>query len=81
MQMNIAIQIAETTDLGIAMLIAEFNTGEYFPVSAVGNLREAREIAQQHFNDVTRSRAKKPQYRVWARGWKGAYESVAEIDL
>ena len=77
--MNTAIQIAETTDLGIAMLIAEFRSGEYVPISAVGSLREAREIAQQHFSAM--SHAKKPQYRVWARGWKGAYESVAEIDL
>ena len=41
-------QIDDRTQLGMGMLIAESETGEYDLISAVGTLREAREIAQHN---------------------------------
>ena len=79
--MSYAIRITETTDLGIAMLIAEFKTGAYVPVSSVVNLQEAREIARSHSANTPSSEKRPRLYRVWARGRAGAYESVAEIAL
>ncbi len=40
-----AIEITETTELGLAMLIAEAEDGRYEPVAVVANVGEAREVA------------------------------------
>ena len=41
-----AIEINDDTDLGLAMLIAESEEGQYDPVAVVVNINEAREIAE-----------------------------------
>src|ERR1035441_8633882 len=41
-----AIPLTDSTDLGLAMLIAEFEDGQYEPVGVVASIREAREIAE-----------------------------------
>jgi hypothetical protein len=40
-----AIEIKDSKDLGLAMLIAESEDGQYEPVAVVANVGEAREIA------------------------------------
>jgi hypothetical protein len=78
--------IAETTDLGIGMLIAESEEGTYQPVGAVSTIREAREIAA---SDMRRRMDRLDQgsdpmcparYLVWAQGDGGEYSTVAEIE-
>src|ERR1017187_6302306 len=41
-----AIPLTDSTDLGLAMLIAKSEDGQYEPVSVVASIGEAREIAE-----------------------------------
>jgi hypothetical protein len=77
--------ITDATDLGLAMLIAESEDGQYEPVAIIANVREAREIAQHDY----RSRIERLErggsplcpyvYKVWARGTNGEHRIVCEI--
>ncbi len=80
-----AVEIADATDLGLAMLIAESEDGQYEPVAVVANVGEAREVAQGDF----RSRMERLEhdesplcpyaYKVWARGVDGEHRIACEI--
>ena len=80
-----AIEIKDSTDLGLAMLIAESEDGQYEPVAVVANVGEAREVAQQDL----RSRMDRLEhgesplcpyvYKVWARGIDGEHRIACEI--
>jgi hypothetical protein len=78
--------IAETTDLGIGMLIAESEDGAYQPVAAVSTIREAREMANSDMRARMHRMEKGDEpmyparYLVWARGDRGEFTSVAEIE-
>lgn len=78
--------LAETTDLGIGMLVGEAEDGTYQLVGPVTTILEARDIAS---NDMRLRRDRLEQgndpicperYVVWARGFGGEYGVVAEID-
>ena len=75
-----AIPLQPDTDLGLAMLIAEFHprvatdSFRYEPVAVVATLNEAREVASQDRAIRDREYKIEPQiYRVWARGIGGDY--------
>ena len=80
-----AVEITDATDLGLAMLIAESEDGQYEPVAVVANLGEAREVARDDF----RSRMERLEngesplcpytYKVWARGIDGEHRIASEI--
>ncbi|MBZ5725128.1 MAG: hypothetical protein LAP87_09045 [Acidobacteriia bacterium] len=80
-----AIPLQPDTDLGLAMLIAESEDGQYEPVAVVANVGEAREVAQQDF----RSRMDRLEhgetplcpyvYKVWARGIDGEHRIATEL--
>ena len=78
--------ITESTDLGIGLLIAESEDGEYQPVGAVSTIREAREIAESDMRRRTHrlDQGSDPmcpaRYLVWAQGDGGEYATVAEIE-
>jgi hypothetical protein len=78
--------LTETTDLGIGLLVAESEDGEYQPVGAVATLREAREIAvsdmrrRMHRLDQGSDPMCPARYLVWAQGDGGEYATVAEIE-
>jgi hypothetical protein len=80
-----AVEITDSTDLGLAMLIAESEDGHYEPIAVVANVREAREVARRDFRD----RMRRPEhpgermcphtYKVWARGIDGEQRIACEI--
>jgi hypothetical protein len=80
-----AIEIKDDTELGLAILIAEFGDGNYQPVAAVVSINEARDIAASN----SRCRMKElerggepacpERYVVWAQGYDGSYRQVKEI--
>jgi hypothetical protein len=80
-----AIEIKDSTDLGLAMLVAESEDGQYEPVAVVANVGEAREVA---VHDL-RSRMERLEhggsplcpyvYKVWARGIDGEHRIAREI--
>jgi len=79
-QSGFAIEIKPDTDLGLAMLIAEFHprvatdSFRYEPVAVVATLNEAREVASQDRAMRDRENRIEPQvYRVWAHGIGGDY--------
>lgn len=81
-----AVEITETTDLGLAMLIAEAEDGQYEPVAVVANVGEAREVAASDLAGRMRrlERGGDPGlcphvYKVWARGIDGDYLLACEI--
>ncbi|MEO7653184.1 MAG: hypothetical protein ABIZ80_22220 [Bryobacteraceae bacterium] len=84
-QTAFAIEITDTTELGLAMLIVEDEDGHYEPVGVVASLAEAREVAQ----DDLRHRMKRLEsdgdplcpstYKVWARGIDGDYRLAGEL--
>jgi hypothetical protein len=79
------IEITESTDLGLAMLIAEFADGHYRPVAVVTNIREAREVARSDFRDRKRRLEQGGEgicphaYIVWARAIDGEQRIACEI--
>jgi hypothetical protein len=78
--------IAETADLGSALLIAESEDGRYEPVSTVGTIREAVEIARANLDRrmTELERGGEPmcpaRYIVWARNADGDYRNIHEIE-
>jgi hypothetical protein len=81
-----AIQITDSTELGLAMLIAEDEEGSYQPVGCVISLNEAREIAacdlRRRMRDLERGAdpGMCPYcYKVWAAGIDGDYRTAGEF--
>jgi hypothetical protein len=80
-----AILLTEETNLGIAMLIAEDDAGNYFPIGPVSTIREANEIAREdlrrrmHDLDCGGEPCCPAIYKVWAHGVDG-YVVAAEFD-
>jgi len=81
-----ACKIDDNTDLGLAMLIAEFEEGGYEPIATVSSLGEAREYVR---NDMAHrmeklERGGEPScpaaYKVWARGVNGTMAVAGEIE-
>jgi len=81
-----AIPLTPTTDLGLAMLIAEDEEGHYEPIAVVGSIAEGKEIAASNM------RAKEDrlgqdadpgicpyEYKVMARGVDGDYILAASF--
>lgn len=67
-----AIEIAENTELGPAMLIADLGDGQYQPINVVTTLREAREFTAGDMHrrmrdlDAGKEPACPESYLVWA---------------
>ncbi len=81
-----AIRVTDSTELGLAMLIAEDEEGRYQPIGCVVSINEAREIAASDLRGRMREleRGSDPGlcpyvYRVWATGLQGDYLQAAEI--
>jgi len=78
------IETKDDANLGLAMLIAEFDGGNYHPGAAVLSINEAREIAASDMRARTREleRGGEPacpvRYVVWAQAPDGSYQ-VKEI--
>ena len=79
-------EITDATDLGLAMLIAESEDGQYEPVAVVANVGEAREIASDDMASLMRrlEHAESPlcpyAHKVWARGIDGKLRIACKID-
>ncbi len=79
------IEMKDDTNLGIAMLIAEFDGGSYQPVAAAVSINEAREIAATDMRARTKELERNGEpacperYVVWAQGTDGRYRQVKEI--
>ena len=84
-----AIEIKNATEVGLAILVAEFGdgdgTGGYQPIGVVGSINEAREIAESDMRgrmrdlDAGKTPACPECYLVWARGIAGEYITAATI--
>ena len=80
-----AIPLTDETELGLAMLIAEFETGDYLPLSPAATIAEARELAQHDLRQRMQQLESDGEpscpavYKVWARGLEG-YAVAAEFD-
>jgi hypothetical protein len=75
-----AIELTESTQLGLAILIAEDEEGQYEPVAVVASIGEAHEIAESDLRGRMRrlERGEDPglcpyEYKVWANGIDGEY--------
>jgi hypothetical protein len=81
-----AIPLTETTNLGLAMLIAESEDGQYEPVGVVASIGEAREIAASDLKGRMRRLDRDQEtglcpytYKVWANGVDGDYRIAIEL--
>ena len=81
-----AIPLTDLTNLGLAMLIAESEDGQYEPVGVVASISEAREIAESDLKGRRRrlERGADPglcpyAYKVWANGIDGDYRVAIEL--
>ena len=81
-----AIKIEDDTELGLAILVAEFADGSYQPIAVVVSINEAKEIAESDLRSRMRriERGEDPgicpyTYKVWARGIDGDYRIAYEI--
>ena len=78
--------LPENQDLGLALLVAEFEGGSYQPISPVSTLAEAREIAQSDLRLRARQLASGDEsacpasYRLWKRDERGTFTAVADIE-
>ncbi len=81
-----AVPIGPVTQLGSAMLIAEFGDGTYQPIGTVATINEAREIAEDDMRVRLRELATGPTpacpevYLVWARGIDGVFRIAEQIE-
>jgi hypothetical protein len=79
------IEIKDDANLGLAMLIAEFDGGSYQPVAAVSSINEARELAAGDMRARTKELELSGEttcpdrYVVWAQAADGSYRQVREI--
>jgi hypothetical protein len=82
-----AIQIKDDTELGLAILVAEFEGGTYQPIAVVVSINEAKGIAEgdmrQRMRDLERGGepACPECYKVWAQGLGGEYIVAREIAI
>jgi hypothetical protein len=81
-----AFPLQPSTDLGLAMLMAESEDGQHEPVAVVGTISEARDLADSDFRDRMRRLDQGEDavlcpflYQVWARGTGGRYRLACEI--
>ena len=80
-----AVEITDATDLGLAMLIAESEHGQYEPVAIVANVGEAREVARDDFlSRMERLESGESPlcpyaHKAWARGIDGEHRIACEI--
>jgi hypothetical protein len=80
-----AIEIKDDTELGLAILVAEFGTGNYQPLGVVVSINEAREIADSDMRgrmrdlEAGKTPACPERYMVWAQGIEGEYITAATI--
>jgi len=81
-----AFPLQPSTDLGLAMVIAESEDGQHEPVAVVGTISEARDFANSDFRDRMHRFEKAEDsvlcpflYQVWARGTDGRYRLACEI--
>jgi|ERR1017187_955714 hypothetical protein len=70
-----AIEIKDDTELGLAILVAEFGDGNHQPAGVVVSINEAREIAESHWRHYTGAAIEK--YELWAQGLEGDYVRLA----
>jgi hypothetical protein len=74
----------ETRSLGLAILVAESEDGNYLPIGVTSTLREAREVAQDDFTRRLRALEKggspfcPTAYSVWEQAAGGSHR-VLEI--
>ena len=77
-----AVEIQPDTELGMAMLIAEYDTGAYEPIAVVATINEARQIASHNLACRMRRLERREDvtcpetYKVWAPGLEGRYLTV-----
>lgn len=77
--------LEQDVDLGIAMLIAESETGQYEPVGPVATIKEAIDTARDDFArrldalDHNGDPMHVEVYKVWARNYDGDYAIAFEI--
>ena len=82
-----ATEFKDDTDLGMAILVAEFGDGHYEPVAVVVSINEARELADGDMRGRMRrlERGGTPacpeHYIVWAQGMDGDYLQAKTIDI
>jgi hypothetical protein len=78
--------IAFDADLGSALLIAESEDGQYEPVTGVGMINEAVEMARanvaRRMKELDRGGEpmRPARYVVWARNADGDYRNIHEIE-
>jgi hypothetical protein len=63
--------IDRTTDLGLAMIIAELPDGTYQPVGLASSLSEAEEVISTYRGPAGDT------FRLWARGLRGEHKVAA----
>src|SRR4051794_40145872 len=75
-----AVPLQLDTELGLAMLIAEDEDGNYRPVAVASTISEAKELAEsdqrermRKFEDSKDARICPVRYTLWARGIDGEY--------
>jgi hypothetical protein len=81
-----AIKLTEETNLGLGMLIAEFEGGSYQPIASISTIAEAREIAAADMDRRMQAHAQDENtpcpacYKVWGVGLWGHMALAAEIE-
>ena len=80
-----AIKIEDDTELGLAILTAEFADGSSQPIAVVISINEAKEMVEGNMRQRMRDldRGGEPAcpecYKVWAQGLGGEYAIAKEI--
>ena len=80
-----AITIQDDTELGLAILVAEFGENAYQPIGVVVSINEAREIAESDMRgrmrgvEAGKAPACPEAYAVWAQGLNGDYRVARRI--
>jgi hypothetical protein len=80
-----AFELKPDTDLGLATLVIEYDTGAYEPLAIASTINEAREFAAADLAARMRrlERGEEPEcpacYKLWAQGVDGRYLTVPVV--
>ena len=80
-----AIRIGDDTEMGLAILVAEFGESAYQPIGVVVTINEAREIAASDMRgrmrdlEAGKAPACPEAYVVWAQGLDGDYRVASRF--
>jgi len=74
-----AVELKPDTELGLAILVAEYESGAYEPIAVSSTINEAKELAASNAAARTKRGGEAVSYKLWSQGIDGRYLTVPVV--